>query len=389
MKILAIFAVIVLIILSSIFSGSETAFFSITEIKRRKLLRSPIKNNRLTGQLLEKPRSLLLTILTGNMLVNITLSTINDNLLGHNIFLSVFVTIVFLLLFGEVTPKTVAVQKRESFAHVFSPFFKYVSILLYPISKSLEVVSSIILPQDTSRIVGEAEMKSAIEESAEFKLISKRITALTKNTLEMDKADIALIAVPISGFRIFLISENPDMAFLFRHELELQAIVIIGENETEILSVFTRREYLSGRGGSNFVIVHESTSILSGYTRLVEKGGDVLVLIDEHARITGIVPGQDILSVVFTPPEKQDRTSSVVMGKFIVFSGDTLLKDIESTYEFMIPRKRSRTLSGAITDSLGRIPKKGEIIEIGNFEIRIIDATPKCIDRIAVKRLRT
>ncbi len=322
-----------------------------------------------------------MTILTGNMLVNITLSTLNDRLLGENLFLSIFLTTFVLLLFGEVTPKTVAVKKRESFAYVFAPFVQVVSYIVMPIARILGFVSSLVLPEDRGRIVGEAEMKSAIEEGRAQGHITERISALAENALELDEKDIDLLAIPTNGFKIFTMSEQPDLACHFRMDKDLSAVVIIGNDETDIRAVILRWEYLSGRDNASFVIVPETTSVLSAYTQLVEKGAGLLVLVDEHGRITGIVPGQNILSAVFTPPGKKENTFRSI-GGFTIYPGKILLGELPLS----LPVKRARTLSGAIVEILGRIPVKGEVFQLENMEIRIIDANQRLIRKVAIKQ---
>ncbi|MFA7578033.1 MAG: DUF21 domain-containing protein, partial [Candidatus Muiribacteriota bacterium] len=128
-----------LIVLSAFFSGSETAFFSIDKFKYDKI----IKKNRFVYYLLERPRKLLITIILGNLFVNIlatiTATTFFVNKYGqnHGNTISAITMTLVLLFFGEITPKIIAVNYSAYFVRYSSPFIRLIMYILTPISNLL------------------------------------------------------------------------------------------------------------------------------------------------------------------------------------------------------------------------------------------------------------
>ena len=119
---LNIFLLLVLLFLSGFFSGSETALFSLSKVQIEKLVQIHPKNGKKIRDLIERPRRLIITILLGNEFVNIAISTISAGLIiritGSEVpWSNIFIVLPILLLFGEITPKTLAIRNNEKFSN--------------------------------------------------------------------------------------------------------------------------------------------------------------------------------------------------------------------------------------------------------------------------------
>ncbi|MBC8384605.1 MAG: DUF21 domain-containing protein, partial [Candidatus Cloacimonetes bacterium] len=143
--------IIILLIFSAFFSGSETAFFSLSKIQLKKLKKSDTKSSKRIFRLLRNPKELLIIILLGNTLVNVIASSIAAliaiNLFpdsaGIPIFVEIVIMTLLLLVFGEITPKLIAFSSPERFSGFSGLLLETIKYIFYPIIKLLELISSV------------------------------------------------------------------------------------------------------------------------------------------------------------------------------------------------------------------------------------------------------
>ncbi|WP_456342283.1 CNNM domain-containing protein, partial [Thermovibrio sp.] len=145
------FALGFLILLSGLFSASETAFFSLNTLRLERLAKEGNRKAAEVLKLLQSPADLIATILVGNEMVNVGIAATSAilfvKLLGEELgaALAVPITVLTLLIFGEVTPKTLAIKYAEKYAFFILPFIKLVYYLTYPIRTVLVGFASILL----------------------------------------------------------------------------------------------------------------------------------------------------------------------------------------------------------------------------------------------------
>jgi len=140
----------VLIALSAFFSGSETALFSLSKIRVKRLQMENKANSKLVAHLLDNPTKLLISILIGNMLVNIlassSASVLATRLLGdRGLGFSVAIMTFFILVFGEITPKSIAISNAESFSLRVVGYVNIFSKAVLPIRKILGFITNFFL----------------------------------------------------------------------------------------------------------------------------------------------------------------------------------------------------------------------------------------------------
>jgi len=388
---LLVISLFVLLFLSAIFSGSETSYFSISEIERRRLLLSDNRRRYLAGRLLENPGKLLVTILTGNMIVNIALSTINAELFehfwGHSFFvviLEIYLTTFILLLLGEITPKTIAVQRTEAFAELSSYIIKIFEILVFPLRLVLEKITSIFLPAKNSRTVDEAEIKSAIEASSRSGFIPKKIGILSDIILGLDQISLSEFAVNIADIMIVEKSNKTKLDSYFCDGYK--AVVFYNEGENNITEVYTLNDYLSGDYDGSFYLIPDSTSVIKGLSILIENAADDLLLVDEHGRITGVVPDEELLSTLCTGSFNADPIFKM-MGESVILAGSTSLKLLCKKFNRELNASYAKSIGGFICEISGSIPKPGDVIEHDNLQFRILKSSEKNVDLLSIKSI--
>ena len=142
----------VLLFLSAFFSGAETAFFSLTKIRVKRLQLENKPNSKLVARLLDRPTRLLISILIGNMLVNIlassSASVLATGLFGQKgITVSVGIMAFLILVFGEITPKSIAINNSERVSLKAAPYINAFSKVVFPLRKILNFVTDFFIKQ--------------------------------------------------------------------------------------------------------------------------------------------------------------------------------------------------------------------------------------------------
>ena len=142
----------ILILLSAFFSGSETALFSLSKIRVKRLQLENCTNSKLVAHLLDKPTRLLISILIGNMLVNVLASSVASVLITRivgdkGLGISIGVMTFFILIFGEITPKSIAINNSEKFSLKVVPYINIFSKIVFPVRKLLRFITDFFVKQ--------------------------------------------------------------------------------------------------------------------------------------------------------------------------------------------------------------------------------------------------
>ncbi len=169
-----VFLLIGLLLLSAFFSGSETALFSLSKVRVKRLQHGNARNATLLARLLNNPRKMITTILIGNMLVNILASAIASSL-SISLFgekglgISIIVMTLLILVFGEITPKVIAIKNAEKISLFVAPYLNVFSNITLPLRKILQFATGLMTPLLSKRIkpqkegLTEEELKKALE----------------------------------------------------------------------------------------------------------------------------------------------------------------------------------------------------------------------------------
>ncbi|MBL7068441.1 MAG: HlyC/CorC family transporter [Candidatus Omnitrophica bacterium] len=168
------FTLIILLLGSAFFSGSETALFSLSKIRVKRLQLENTKNSGLLAQLLNRPRRLIISILIGNMLANImastTASSFSMRMFGDKgIGISIVCMTLLILIVGEITPKVIAIRNSEKISLAVIPYVHLASKLFFPIKKILHLIVNMLTPLFAGRIkaqrlrLTEEELRKAVE----------------------------------------------------------------------------------------------------------------------------------------------------------------------------------------------------------------------------------
>ncbi|MFA5050336.1 MAG: hemolysin family protein [Candidatus Micrarchaeia archaeon] len=203
-----ILILLVLLLLSAFFSGAEVALVSLDKLTLRKLVKQKIKGAETLRELKRKPRRMLVTLLIGNNLVNILISSIataiSINFFGSiGIGIAVGIVTFFILIFGEIFPKTYSDLHNVEVAILSAPIILALSKIFYPVILLFEIIPSFLLKylfgkKPKNKQISEQDLLTLAEMSLEENVIQKREKETIEKVLKFNDISVKEIMIPIN-----------------------------------------------------------------------------------------------------------------------------------------------------------------------------------------------
>ena len=392
-----------------IFSAAESAFLSINKLRVR-LLRNK-KNRRATRvwRLLNNKDRLINTLLVGNNIVNIALSSIFTyiaiELFGNaGVGLATFVVTLVLLIFGEISPKTIATHNPEPIAFFFSGFISCLEVILYPLVYIFTKVTGLFLKvanvdvKKETVTFTEEEIKIFLEVGKEQGILEKNESSMMHKVFRF--SDLSAKAIMIPRKHIIAIREDFSYSKVIEYSqrYRLSRFPIYRSSLDDITGILYVKDMLPYKMcPEKFEIkkvmrpplfILESKNMSGIQQMLRENRQSMAVVIDEYSGTKGVLTVEDLVKEIFGTIEykpysriseikAKNTTSSEVDGLFRII-------DINQQLELNIVSENCETIGGYICEKLGEIPSEGQSIIIGNYKFIVTKMDDKRVGKIRV-----
>ncbi|MDO4500164.1 MAG: hemolysin family protein [Erysipelotrichaceae bacterium] len=402
-----IITLIILIFFSGFFSAAETAFSSLNKIRLKYLATNGTPKALKTLELAEDFSTVLTTVLVGNNIVNIV-STSLATVLFISIFkengalISSIVMTILVLIFGEITPKTLAKAQPEKFAIAITPFISFFIGLLTPFTMIFNGISGLISKlfksEDTDEFRSE-EFITMVEEAQEDGDMDEDEADLITNAIEFNDQDVGKVFTPRVEVCACDIKDSLEkMDSLFR-ESGFSRLPIYEGTIDNIVGVLHEKDfyyqyYRDGKTSikrllSKPVYTSEHVKISALLKQLQVTKSHMAVVIDEYGGTAGIITMEDILEEIVG--EIYDEHDEVV--EYFKKVDDTTYyvncdADIDDMFEYFDIIEDEEfdfnTVSGFVIHSMDKIPNKGESFNYKNLHIEVSECDEKTIHKIKV-----
>lgn len=408
----------VLLSMSAFFSGSETALFSLSRIDLQKLRNSRHRHSESIHALLDEPRRLIISILCGNELVNIASAANMTAILVHVYgeedagWINVLVMVPMLLLFGEVTPKTVAVNFPLKFAtNLSAPLLPKWILIITPLREAVRLVADRVttfvvgVPVNRENILKVDELRTLMAEGEETGVIQASERVLIDNLLEAGETDVSRIMTPSTRIR-FLHTEMPMEEVIEFFRKHRHPRIPVRQSNNESIAGFLHSEDVLRivRGGGDLSQVNAEDLLKPAhFVPPTKKVDDMLeyfqrfntrsaLVIGEYGEVLGIVTIKDVLTFLFGEISgkmrgqeyyKEDDDNSYVVP------GDMRLADFFNLTNFDVRDPLMTTLGGVTFRLFGRLPRVGEKVYYGDLEITVKGVSGLRITQVMVTRGRS
>jgi CBS domain containing-hemolysin-like protein len=384
---------IILLVCSAFFSASETAFAALNRIKLKNMVSRGNKRAHRALRLTENFDKLLSTILIGNNLVNIASSALVTMLfvgfLGNaGVSVATLITTVLVLLFGEITPKTLAKEMPEQFAIFAAPLLGLLLFILNPLNQLITIWKKNIVRLfriPGRRSVTEAEFLTFVEEVREEGGINEQEEDMIRQAIEFDDLTANDIFTPrVDVVAVSLEDSAEKIEETFRHTGYSRLPVYEGSIDN-ITGVILLKDFHYRAGGSGcslksiikpVVLITKSIKIPRLLKIMQEKKSHMAVLVDEFGGTMGIITIEDIVEELVG--EIWDEHDEVVehivetnSGSYKVL-GRTDLKEMFEAFSMEDEDgRRCTTVGGWVLEKLGGFPREGDRFTYKNFSITV------------------
>lgn len=396
-----------LVIMSAYFSATETAFSSLNKTRLKAMEEKGNKKAKLALKLADNYDKLISTILVGNNIVNIALASIGTVFFVKFVtedqeiaatWSTVVVTVV-VLVFGEVTPKSIAKDSPEKFAMFSAPLIRLFIWILAPINLIFSLWKKLIakiFKLEGSAKMSQEELVLLVEEVEQEGTLDTDEGELIRNAIEFgeqEAEDILIHRVDIVAVDVE--EDKNEIANIF-FKTKFSRLVVFEETIDNVVGIIHLKDFFTSDGITEKSIKEimtkppfiQKSEKLNDLLKILQKSkSHIAVVIDEYGGTLGIVTMEDILEEIVGEiwdehDEVVETFRSIGNDEYIVECGE----NFEDFCEFFDIEAESDNIStgGWVMEQLGKIPEKGDNFTYSNLNIRIIETDSHRVSKIKV-----
>ena len=399
----------VLLAFSAFFSGSETAFFSLNHLEKEKLLTNAGgTRKKFISRILSSPADILITILTGNMVVNLFFASTMDVVIGEFFgeyawLYSILIGTLLVLIFGEMTPKNLAIRRSLSFFSFSSPILMVIHRVLTPIRFVLSKIERGVVVFITSKMKPDADdsrdlISSTFRIGLQKGIIHKTELSILESFLDFREKTAEDIMVPRTELRAVEISTSLGQLLDTIDPDGYDALMPVYRDDIDHIAGYLNiRDILPYRFGldtrktlsSVLKPIHPvpaSKNLMELLREIMENRCEMAVVLDEYGGTSGTVTYQtlveDFLYFIYHPREEFKRIGE----EHFIFPGSYDLDRAAEVLNTTITAE-SRTISGYIIEVLEDIPEEGRELRVDDILFVVRAVSRRKILEVEVRRL--
>ena len=402
----------VMVLVSAWFAGSETGMMTLNRYKLRHQVKNGSRAARRVEKLLRRPDRLLSLVLIGNNLVNILASAlatiVGMRLHGdEGVAVATGILTFVVLVFAEVLPKTVAALYPERVAFPSSLLLVPLQYIMLPLVWLLNTITRLLMRMVGIRAEGaissalsKEELRTIVYESRS--LMSRRNQDMLLSVLDLEKVSVDDIMVPrneIVGINISddwksvvrQLSHSPHgRIVLFRDSLD-DCVGMLRVREAWRMMTekkeFTKEMLL--RAADEIYYIPEGTPLNTQLVKFQRNKKKTGLVVDEYGDIKGLVTIEDILEEIvgdFTTSMSPSLAEEVMPQNdgSVLIEGSASVREINKAFNWHLPEQEARTINGMLLEALEEIPAINTRIQIGHYNIDILDVQDNMIKQVRI-----
>ncbi|MBF0470477.1 MAG: HlyC/CorC family transporter [Gammaproteobacteria bacterium] len=407
---------ILLLLSSALFSGSETALFSLSRIDLQKMRQSRHPHSESIHAMLDEPRRLIISILCGNELVNIA-SAVNMTGILLIFFdesdvglVNILIMVPLLLVVGEVTPKTIAVSHPMKFVtNVTAIILPRWIVFITPLREVVRFIADRITTfvvgdeKDRENILQPDELRTLLEEGEESGIIDATERVLIDNVLEAAETDISRIMTP--GPRVHFLDADlpvPELIQSFR-ELKHPRIPVYKGHWDSVIGFLHSEDILKlVRGGRNLEEVTLEMIIKPAHfvppTKKVDEMFDyfqhhntrISIVLGEYGEVLGVVTMKDVLTFIFgeiSGKMGDEEYTTTDEGTSYTVPGAMRIADFRNLTNFDLEDTVMTTIGGLAFRLFDRLPSVNDKVDHEGYEFIALEIKGLRISKLQVRNL--
>lgn len=400
------------VILSAFFSSAETAFTSLQKIRLQHLLSTNVRGAKRLAELLEHPKRLLSTILLGNNFVNIAATVLGTTLAifywgeKTGVVVATVGLTVLILIFGEITPKTIAAQHSERISISFTRPMKIICWFFSPFAIALTWIANLF-----SRMFGSTGLPHTITSADEIRTmitvgneegsVEKEEAQLLHNVFDFGDRPVREVMVPRPDVVCIEQGSKINDFLALYAESPMSRMPVFKENMDNVIGIITDKEVLVGLAKGSVTkdsLVDELTrkAYFAPETRHISKlfhemrnhNNRMAIIVDEYGGTAGIVSVtrmvEEIVGEFRDELESEDKDFEVINEYTFQVDGSMRIDEVNEETELELPEGDYETVAGFILSRLGHIPNQGEQLRYKSLKMVITKMRGVKIEEILI-----
>lgn len=401
---------VILLIGSGFFSASETALMSLSKIRIRYMQQEGVKGAKLVSSLIENPNKLLSSILVGNNVVNIAATSISTSLFiglmkgSEGVAVATAVMTILVLIFGEITPKSIAANNSEKVALLVARPIKFIIFILSPIVWIFNLITGFIFKilglenKGAQPYITEEELRTMVNVSHEEGVLEIEEREIINNVFQFGdmQAKNAMIQ-RIDMVAIDVEDSYDEIIELFKNE-KLSRMPVYEENIDDIIGILNIKDviFLDDEEIENFDIkkyirepffTYEFKKIAQLLEEMKIEKTQMAIVVDEYGGTSGLITVEDLIEVIVgdidDEYDDEDDEIQVIKEDEYIVEGSTKITDVNELIGVRLESEEFDSIGGFIIGHLNRLPEEEEVVEVDEIRFCI-----ESIDKNRIKKIR-
>lgn len=410
-----------LISLSAFFSSAETALTAVNKIRIRSLAEEGVKSAIIVNKLIEDPTKMLGAILIGNNIVNLTASSLSTTIaihlcnkmgMGNNasigIGIATAIVTILILIFGEITPKTLATLNSEKLALSYGKIIYFLGQLLTPAIYIVNKLSLALLllfhidPNEKVASMTENELRTIVNVSHEEGVIETEERHMITNVVDFGDSLAKDVMVPHIDMEFTNVNATYDELVSDFEEEKFSRLPVYEDSRDNVIGIINLKDVFFYKGKKEdfhirdfmrdpyFTYEYQKTSEL--LLELRKASSSVAIVLDEYGSTAGLITLEDLLEEIVGDikdeydDDEEDQIQQIAPNEYMI-EGSTKLDDINDSLGLTLESDDYNSIAGHIINLLEHLPVVGESVTEGNITFTVHTMDKNRIDKVHVKLL--
>ena len=399
--------VILLLSLSAFFSSAETALTTVSKMRIRTLAEAGDKKAITLMKVIEDPGKMLSMILVGNNIVNLSASsmmtTLTMELFGSKaVGVATGVLTLLILVFGEITPKTMATLNAERLSLAYAGIVYWLMRLLTPVIFLVNKLSTAVMfllrvdPNKKPDAITEDELRTIVEVSHEEGVIESEEKKMINNVFDFGDAVARDVMVPrIDMVMVDVNATYKELIELFRKERFTR--IPVYENSTDnVIGIINVKDFLLYDNAQKFSLrdllrqplyTYEYKKTAELMVEMRKTSNNIIIVLDEYGATAGLITLEDMLEEIVGDirdeydEDEEDEVKEIAPNEYLV-SGSAKLDDLNDRLDLELESEDYDSIGGLVIGLLEHLPEEGEAVDCGNIRLVVEHVEKNRIDKI-------
>jgi len=391
----------ILLMLSAFFSSAETALTTVNQIRIRNLAEDGNKRAKKVIKVTGNSGKMLSAILIGNNIVNVAAASLTTSIAykfgGSMVALASGIITILILLFGEITPKTLATIHAEKISLVYAPIIDLFMKIMTPVIFIINGLSNIVLfilrvdPNDKNRAMTENELRTIVDVSHEDGVIEEEEKEMIYNVFDLGDARAKDVMVPRVHVTFADVNSSYEELIEIFREDKYTRLPVYEENTDNVVGTINMKDLLLYKNTKEFNIrdilreayfTYEYKAISELLVEMRQASFNIAIVLDEYGETSGLITLEDILEeIVGEIHDEYDENEEDFVKKIndleYVVEGSLNLEDFNDRLDLDFSSNDYDSLGGFIIEHLDRLPVAGDTVTTVNGVRLVVDKLDK------------